>query len=168
MNGIVPIGKKTISSIEYFAIQTGWQYIIIKKEISGANLIFTYFVGSKSQFITEWAAPNLTTYVDYNQSADLDILSIVNSISALIPGAVTLPSTVRTPSVTNVGVGAGSVAAGAKSVIIVTSEDFTGTILGVTANPNTAYSFAVNQNDDTLAIIAYVVSTGSIIINKVI
>lgn len=166
--GVVPIGKKTIATIEYFAIQSGWHYIIAKKVIIGVDLVFTYFVGNKTDFTVAWANPNTATYADYNQSADLDILGIITSLSALVTAAVTLPSTARTPSVTNIGVSVGNIAGGAKSVIILTSEDFSGSILGVTANPNTAYSFAVNQNDDTLAAIAYVVSVGSIIVNKVI
>lgn len=76
-------------------------------------------------------------------------------------------STRRTPSRTLV-TSSGAVAAGSRSVSLETSDDFVGTILGVSANPSTVYNYAVNQNDDDLDAIAYVITSGSIIINKIV
>lgn len=78
-----------------------------------------------------------------------------------------LSSTERTPTRASVAV-SGSVAAGARSVSMETSSDFSGTILGFTAQPDRVYDFAVQQNDDTLGAIAYVITTGSIIITKIV
>lgn len=61
-----------------------------------------------------------------------------------------------------------TIAAGARSVTIETSEDFTGEILGVTAQPNRVYPFEVKQNDDTLGIITYKLTAGSVIIGKLV
>lgn len=79
-----------------------------------------------------------------------------------------LSSTERTPSRQSVSTGSGTVAAGARSVSFETSSDFSGTILGVAAQPDRVYDFAVQQNDDTLGAIAYNVSTGSMIITKIV
>lgn len=84
-------------------------------------------------------------------------------------GTVSFSSTVRTPSRTeNAVVGSYTVATGARSVTIETSSDFVGTILGATAQANGFYNFAVQQNDDTLGAIAYVITSGSVIINKIV
>lgn len=77
--------------------------------------------------------------------------------------------TQRTPSRTLVNTpGAGSVAAGAQSVTIETSEDFDGTILGETAVGNRAYTFAALSAGDTVGAIAYNIVGGSITINKLV
>lgn len=81
-------------------------------------------------------------------------------------GAVTLPSTARVPSRTVVTT-SGSVAAGARSVALELSSDFVGSILGDnTVIAGAIYPFVVYQNDDTLAAIAYTITSGSITISK--
>lgn len=70
----------------------------------------------------------------------------------------TVDSTVHTTSVT----------AGARSVTIETSDTFTGTILGAAAEASRAYTFAVNQNDDTLGAIGYEITAGSVTITKIV
>lgn len=82
-------------------------------------------------------------------------------------GAVTLPSTSRIPSRALVSVD-GFVSAGSRSVTLETSSDFMGTILGVVAQASGFYTYAVNQNNDTIGEIAYTISSGSITINKIV
>lgn len=57
------------------------------------------------------------------------------------------------------------VEAGARSVSIETSSDFTGTILGVSAQPDRVYDFA---DIDTIGEIDYKITSGSIIITKIV
>lgn len=74
----------------------------------------------------------------------------------------------RTPSRTKVSTaGAGSVAAGAKSVTFETDADFVGTIMGEAAQANSWYNFSA-QGNDTLAAMAYTITSGSIYINKIV
>lgn len=90
------------------------------------------------------------------------------AVDATISGSFTASSTQRTVTRTSDAVAhSSSVAAGARSVSIETSSDFTGSILGVAASGDRVYDFAVQQNDDTLGAIAYVITTGSIIITKI-
>ena len=84
-----------------------------------------------------------------------------------VTGTFSLSSTQRTATRTSVAV-SGSVALGSRSISIETSSDFAGTILGVTAQADRVYEFAVNQNDDTLGAIAYTLTAGSIIITKIV
>ncbi len=89
------------------------------------------------------------------------------AVSAVVTGTFSPSSTQRTQTRTlNSTIAASSVAAGARSVTIETSEDFTGTILGVIAQPSRIYEFEAKQNDDTLGTIAYVITAGSVIIGK--
>ena len=85
-------------------------------------------------------------------------------------GAVTLPSTVRTVSRTVDAVsGNKTVASGSRSVTIELSNDFVGSLLGDnTVIPGASYNFAVQQNDDVLGAIAYVVTSGSVTITKIV
>lgn len=77
-------------------------------------------------------------------------------------------STQRTPSRTKV-TASGAVAAGARSVTLEFSLDFVGSVLGSSdITPGGSLSFSVNQNDDTLGAIAYTITAGHIIINKVV
>lgn len=90
-------------------------------------------------------------------------------VIASITGSFTASSTQRTVTRTvDSTVHASAVAAGARSVTIETSDTFTGTILGAAAEPSRAYTFAVNQNDDTLGAIAYEITAGSITITKIV
>ena len=73
---------------------------------------------------------------------------------------------VETPSKTTAVV-SGSVAAGAKSVTLITSAAFVGTILGDAAVASTTYPFSASQSN-TLAAIAYTMSAGAIEIIKVV
>lgn len=74
---------------------------------------------------------------------------------------ITFPTGTETPTGSTVSV-SGSVAAGKTSVTMITSSDFVGTILGVTANPSTIYPFQVTSPGKTLAAIVYTRSAGSI------
>lgn len=86
-----------------------------------------------------------------------------------VTGSFTPSSTQRTVTRTSDAVvHSSSVTAGARSVIIETDSNFTGTILGVTADASRAYEFSVKQNDDTLGAIAYQITAGSIIITKIV
>lgn len=86
--------------------------------------------------------------------------SIDSRIAALIPvaGVVeTVTSTTETAS--------GTIAAGAKVVTFETSEDFVGSILTTTRQPSRAYTFRAN-GEDTLSAIVYVITSGSMNIDK--
>lgn len=90
-------------------------------------------------------------------------------VIASISGSFTASSTQRTVTRTvDSTVHSDSVAAGARSVTIETSDTFTGTILGAAADASRAYTFAVNQNDDTLGAITYEITAGSITITKIV
>jgi len=91
----------------------------------------------------------------------------LNIGAGAISGDFTPSSTQRTVTRTSVAV-SGSIALGSRSVSMETSSDFAGTILGVTAQADRVYEFAVNQNDDTLGAIAYTLTAGSIIITKIV
>ena len=85
-------------------------------------------------------------------------------------GAVTLPQTIRTVTRTVDAVaGNKTVNSGARSVTIELSNDFVGSLLGDnTVTPGGIYNFAVNQNDDVLGAIAYVITSGSVTITKIV
>lgn len=90
-------------------------------------------------------------------------------------GAVTLPSTTRSATRTIISAaGAGSVPAGARSITIELSSDFTGTIDGDTTSaggmltPGASYNWAISQNDDKLGAIGFNITTGKIAIQKVV
>jgi hypothetical protein len=72
----------------------------------------------------------------------------------------------RTPSRKKVSSN-GSVVAGAKSVTFETDADFVGTIMGEAAQANSWYNFSA-QGNDTLAAMAYTITSGSIYINKIV
>lgn len=95
----------------------------------------------------------------------LKLLAAITTGPLVVTGTFSPSSTQRTQTRTlNAVIAASSVAAGARSVTIETSEDFTGTILGVTAQPSRIYEWTANQNDDTLGAIAYQITAGSVII----
>jgi len=79
---------------------------------------------------------------------------------------VSIATTTETPSKTTV-IADGTVASGAKSVTFITSSDFTGSILGDTAQASAAYLFTASLNN-TLGALAYVITTGSIEILKIV
>ena len=89
------------------------------------------------------------------------------------PIAFTPSSNERPPSRVIVSaVGAGSVPAGARSINIELSSDFTGSLDGddtITGmlTPGGSYNWAVNQNDDFLGELNYEILTGRIAIQKV-
>jgi len=60
---------------------------------------------------------------------------------------------------------ASPIAAGCKCITFETSEDFSGTINGMVRQPSRSYTFRANGND-TLPAIAFVVTTGTIYIDK--
>lgn len=82
-----------------------------------------------------------------------------------VSSGVTLPSASRTYTRTLVSA-SGSVAATSRHITFETSEDFSGTIAGTIAYPNRNYTIEVNQNDDTIGTVAYTITTGNIIINR--
>lgn len=87
---------------------------------------------------------------------DIRILTeLVNQILRLIAKQ----TEVKTPIMSSV-TSSGSVAAGYSSVTLITSSDFSGTILGTTATANTTYTFYSNGNP--LSDIAYTRSAGTI------
>lgn len=63
--------------------------------------------------------------------------------------------------------GAGTVAAGAKSVTFETSEDFLGDINGVDRQPSRFYTFSAKESD-VLAAIPYTINSGNLIIDKLL
>jgi len=86
-----------------------------------------------------------------------------------ISGEFTPSSTQRTVTRTvDSTIHSSSIVAGARSVSIETSGDFTGTILGASASADRVYDFAAQQNDDTLGAISYQITAGSIIITKIV
>lgn len=90
------------------------------------------------------------------------------ALRVVVAGTSSTAGAERTPSRTeDAVVGNNSIGAGAQSVTIETSEDFTGTILGATAQPNRFYTFAAKGND-TVGEIEYEITAGSIIINKLV
>ena len=92
--GVIPIGKKVISSIEYFAIQTEWKFLIIKRVTTGSNYAISYLYLNKEQFTTAWANPNLEIYLDYNEAATgLDLLLILMNFGSGGGGGGTADST---------------------------------------------------------------------------
>jgi len=109
----------------------------------------------------------IINYVDITDYNDLgyvpsyaDILSDMVSAkaSSVSGGSVEVPSmTVLSSSVT--------IAAGAKSVTVVTDSSFTGTILGAVAAADSAYTYSA-QAGNTLGSIAIVRSAGSFTILK--
>lgn len=74
--------------------------------------------------------------------------------------------TAQTPSWTKVVVD-GSVAAGAKTITVVASSDFTGTVGGTEFLPNTAMTWRAELGH-RLAALAYTRSAGSLYIGKVV
>lgn len=74
--------------------------------------------------------------------------------------------TQRTASRTSVSV-SGSVAAGSQSVTFETDGTFVGDILGTPAEANRFYTFAA-KDADTLGALAYTITAGNIIINKIV
>ena len=100
----------------------------------------------------------------HGKTAQGDFKDVKVTPSGAIVTAV--DTTERTPTKTTVST-SGTIAAGAQSVTMKTSLNFSGTILTDVASPDYTYTFSVN-NGDTLAAIAYVVTTGSIEIIKIV
>jgi hypothetical protein len=81
-------------------------------------------------------------------------------------GAVTIGGVAETPTKTTLSVSS-TIAAGARSVTIITDSSFTGTILGDTADPLSMYSYSA-QAGNTLGAIAIVRTAGSYTILKTV
>ena len=77
------------------------------------------------------------------------------------------PTTLTPSKTTESTAGAGSVASGAKSVTIITSTDFVGTLLGDTATADSVYTFAV-QGNNILNSIDFNITAGSLQILKIV
>lgn len=88
----------------------------------------------------------------------------LKAIQRALNGGVTPYSAVAISS-SSVAV-SGSVSAGALAVTLTTSDDFSGTINGATRAASTAYVFNPT-NGRTLPAVAYVITTGSIVIDKI-
>ena len=89
-----------------------------------------------------------------------------NCIGLSVSGTFAPSSSVRTPSRSSKSAGSYSTTAGARAITFETDSSFSGTILGVAAQPDRIYEFKVNQNNDFLASIAYVVTTGNVIVGE--
>ena len=61
-----------------------------------------------------------------------------------------------------------TVAAGSRTVMFETSEDFSGSINGITRLPSRSYTFSVLQNDDTQDAIACVITVGTLNVDTLI
>ena len=61
-----------------------------------------------------------------------------------------------------------TVAAGSRTVMFETSEDFAGSINGITRLPSRSYTFSVIQNDDTQGAIVCVVTAGTLNVDTLI
>jgi len=85
----------------------------------------------------------------------------------IITSNVTVVSSVtETPSIT-VLASSTTVAAGARSLTLITSSTFVGTILGVNATADSVYTFSA-QAGNTLGAIAITMSAGSVTVLKTI
>jgi hypothetical protein len=93
------------------------------------------------------------------EASDSIVVTALSSLSSYFAG------TSRTPSL-DIATGSGSVTSGAQSVTIVTSSDFSGTILGTSVSTNKAFTWSSKLND-TLAAIAYTISAGSLTILQI-
>lgn len=113
---------------------------------------------------------------DVKVTLDNESVVITNSDIATVAGAVsgnemqvdiiTIPSITETPSKITVTL-SGTIPSGTRSVTLITSPDFTGSMLGDTAQASSAYSYTASGNN-TLGIIDYVITTGSIEILKTV
>lgn len=83
-------------------------------------------------------------------------------------GTLTLTSTARTPSI-SVASSDGSVTAGAQSVYLLFSTNFSGTVLEAAIDPASIAGLGFQANgNDTLGAIAYTISAGTITIAKIV
>jgi len=94
--------------------------------------------------------------------AIIDLLSVVSPITGTV--SINNSALVSTPTSSLVATG-GTVSAGSNAVNFTTSFDFVGSILGTVRQSSTSYSFSAPLNG-TLSSIAYTVTTGNIIIDK--
>lgn len=115
----------------------------------GTTLIGNDFGVTTASLRTAAHIGNATGIADFNAGAAG--AQTIRSVSS---------TTARTPAKTTAAV-TGTVSAGAQSVTLITSSDFSGSILTDTTLANTVITFAANGND-TVGAIAYVVTTGSI------
>lgn len=96
------------------------------------------------------------------------IVSVDSKLNSLInQGALTQPNVYTLTVSSSTASSSGTVSAGYKSVGIFTSSTFSGSINGVARNPNTFYSFSTPQTNAVLSAIIYVISAGSITIDKI-
>ena len=98
---------------------------------------------------------------DWIVSVDGKLNSIINQNALTAPNVYTLTVSSSTAS------SSGTVSAGYKSVGFFTSSTFSGSINGVSRNPNTFYSFSTPQINAVLSQIVYVISAGSITIDLI-
>lgn len=100
-----------------------------------------------------------TGSINTKLAGTLTITPIAGSIFTITPAvsAITLSSSSVTTS--------GTVASGQRSVSFTTSSDFVGSINGVTRQAGMIYAFSCDISN-TLPAISYVVTAGSIIIDK--
>ena len=90
-NKVIPLGKKTIGSVEYFAFQKGYNFIIVKKDSTTAsNISFSYqFYKDYAAFSTAFTTPGTITFVSTIDEyvADTDIQILMSSTSGSGGGA---------------------------------------------------------------------------------
>ncbi len=90
----------------------------------------------------------------------------LNAIDLKLGGTLTFSPVVSALTITSSSVtSSGTVTSGQRSVSFTTSSDFVGTINGVSRVSSTVYVFSCGASN-TLPAIAYVITTGSIIIDK--
>ena len=92
------------------------------------------------------------------------------AVSAVISGTFSPSSTQRTwtsEQWANDTVNT-TVAAGSRTVMFETSEDFDGSINGITRLPSRSYTFSVLQNDDTQDAIVCVITAGTLNVDTLI
>jgi len=111
-----------------------------------------------------------TTNYDWQFSVLDQLVRIKNALvsgTITVIGTFTASSTQRTTSRTS-ETASGSVASGAKWISFETSDDFEGTIEGVTAQTSRFYSYPTLQNNDYYNAVAYTITAGSLIIGKAV
>ena len=93
-----------------------------------------------------------------------DCFAIAITGSVTTTAASSYRTTTRTKDAASTGVQ--TITPGKKRVVIETSEDFTGNILGTEAYPSRAYDFPILQNDDMHGAISYERTGGYVIVTE--
>lgn len=127
------------------------------------NAVLDSIVTNTTGLVTE---SNFNTKIGEVQATPTanTVLGRLANIESALAGT---PTTLTPSKTTESTAGAGSVASGAKSVTIITSTDFVGTLLGDTATADSVYTFAV-QGNNILNSIDFNITAGSLQILKIV